>query len=65
MVGRTAELRLELEDDGHGLLEDHEFGLRALRVQVDSAQAAELLERLVDVAHAHPAFTKFVYFTII
>ena len=49
------ELLLELDDDGHGLLEDHELRLRALRIQVHCAQAAELLKRLVDVAHTHPA----------
>lgn len=48
----TSDLLLQAEDDGHGLVEDQELGLGLVALEVQLHHAAQLLERLVDVAHA-------------
>lgn len=45
---------LQAEDDGHGLVQHQQLGLRLLALQVQLTHVAELLEGLVDVAHAQP-----------
>jgi hypothetical protein len=46
----TSHLLLQAEDDGHGLVQDEQFGLRLLAAEVQLAHAAELLKGLIDVA---------------
>lgn len=60
----TSHLLLQAEDDGHGLMQDQQLGLRFVALQVQLDHPAQLLERLVDVADAqalprvvgHPPF---------
>lgn len=60
----TSHLLLQAEDDGHGLVQDEQFGLRLLAAKVQLAHAAELLKGLIDVSNpqalagiiGHPAF---------
>lgn len=47
----TSDLLLQVEYDGHSLMEDKQFRLRLLALQVQLAHAAQLLEGLVDVSH--------------
>ena len=53
--GRTSDLLFELHDDLDGHVEDAQLGLRLVRLEVLHAHAAQLLERLVDVADPNPA----------
>lgn len=48
----TSHLLLQAEDDGHGLVQDEQFGLRLLAAEVQLAHAAELLKGLIDVSDA-------------
>lgn len=48
----TSDLLLQTEDDGHRLVQDQQLGLRFVALQVQLHHPAQLLERLVDVAHA-------------
>lgn len=48
----TSDLLLQAEDDGHGLVQDQELGLWLVTLEVQLHHAAQLLERLIDVAHA-------------
>ena len=48
----TSDLLLQTEDDGDGLVQDQQLGLRFVAFQVHLAHPAQLLERLVDVPHA-------------
>lgn len=50
----TSDLLLQAEDDGDGLVQDQQLGLRLVALQVQLHHPAELLERLVDVAHSQP-----------
>lgn len=45
---------LQAEDDCNGLVQDEQFGLGLLTLQVQLAHAAQLLKRLVDVSHSQP-----------
>lgn len=47
----TSDLLFQAEYDGHSLVEDQQFRLGFLALQVQLAHAAELLEGLVDVSH--------------
>lgn len=53
-VHHTSHLSLQAQDDLHGLLEDYEFGLSFVALQVQLTHAAELPERLVNVPHPYP-----------
>lgn len=61
----TSDLLLQVEYDGHSLMEDKQFCLRLLTLQVQLAHATQLLEGLVDVSHpqalpgvvGHPSLT--------
>ena len=53
------DLLLEARDHVDGLLENAQLGLRLVRLEMDAAHLAELLEGLVDVAHAQ-AFARVV-----
>lgn len=56
MEGRdapTSHLSLQAQDDLHGLLEDDEFSLSFVALQVQLTHAAELPERSVNVPHAY------------
>lgn len=48
----TSDLLLQAEDDGHGLVQDQELGLRLVTLEVELHHAAQLLESLIDVADA-------------
>lgn len=48
----TSHLLLQAEDDGHGLVQDEQFGLRLLAAEVQLAHAAQLLKGLIDVTDA-------------
>lgn len=48
----TSHLLLQVQDDGHGLVQDQQFGLGLLAAQVQLAHAPQLLKSLIDVAHA-------------
>lgn len=50
----TSDLLLQTEDDGDGLVQDQQLGLRLVALQVELHHPAQLLERLVDVADAQP-----------
>lgn len=50
----TSHLLLQAQDHLHGLLQDEQFGLRLVRLQVQLAHASQLPEGLVNVPHAHP-----------
>ena len=49
----TSHLALQAQDDLHGLLQDEQLGLGLVALQVHLTHAAQLPERLVNVAHAH------------
>ncbi len=53
-LGPTSHLSLQAQDDLHGLLEDDEFSLSLVALQMQLHHAAELPEGLVNVAHSHP-----------
>lgn len=63
-IKQTSDLLLQTEDDGHGLVQYQQLGLRFIALQVQLDHPAQLLERLVDVADAqtlsrvvgHPSF---------
>lgn len=50
----TSDLLLQAQDDVDGLVQDQQFGLWLVVLQVNLTHAAELLKRLVDVAHTEP-----------
>lgn len=50
----TSHLLLQAQDDLHGLLQDEQFGLCLVRLEVHLAHAPQLPEGLVNVPHAHP-----------
>lgn len=50
----TSHLLLQAQDDLHGLLQDEQFGLRLVRLEVHLAHAPQLPEGLVNVPHTHP-----------
>lgn len=43
---------LQAEDDSHGLVQDEQFGLGLLTLQMQLAHAAQLLKCLIDVSHS-------------
>ena len=59
MCSSTSHLLLELHDDLNGHVEDAQFGLRLVRLQVRHAHAAQFLERFVDVANSDPGCATF------
>ena len=52
----TSHLLLELHDDLDGHVEDAQFGLRLVRLQMLHAHAPQLLERFVDIPNSDPIF---------
>lgn len=52
----TSDLLLQVKYDGHSLMEDEQFSLGLLALEVQLAHATQLLEGLVDVSHPQ-AFT--------
>ena len=48
----TSDLLLQAQYHGHRLVQNQQLGLRLVALQVQLHHPAELLERLVDVAHA-------------
>lgn len=50
----TSHLSLQAQDHLHGLLQDDEFSLSLVALQVQLTHAAELPEGFVNVPHAHP-----------
>lgn len=61
----TSNLLFETENDSDGLVQDEQFGLRFIALQVQLHHAPELLKCLVDVSHTqalscivcHPSLT--------
>lgn len=51
-VAPTSDLLLQAEDDGHGLVQHQQLGLRLLALQMQLTHVTQLLEGLVDVPHA-------------
>lgn len=47
----TSDLLLQVEYDSHGLMEDEQFGLGLLALQVHLDHVTQLLKGLVDVSH--------------
>ena len=50
----TSHLLLQVQDDRHGLVQDEQFGLGLLTVEVQLAHAPQLLKSLIDVSDPQP-----------
>jgi hypothetical protein len=53
-MASTSHLLLELHDDLNGHVEDAQFGLRFIRLQMRHAHAPQFLERFVDIPDSDP-----------
>ena len=53
-MASTSHLLLELHDDLNGHVEDAQFGLRFVRLQMRHAHAPQFLERFVDIPDSDP-----------